>query len=338
MSGESRLVLITISSGEDWLQRLRVLAPALTFEQVAPEAVTPDLWRRAEIVYWSGGPFPLPEQVPALRWVQLHSAGANRILAQPLFRTGVIFTTTSGIHAINIAEHVFAMLLAWTHQVPRVLEWQARREWPPEDRRWSLFVPQELWGKTIGIAGYGSIGRQVARVAKAFGMRVRAYQHGDDPRDYGFTMRGVGDPDGVLPERYYRPEELHEMLAASDFVVIALPLTPQTKDLFDERAFAAMKPGAFLVNIARGGVCDEGALYRALHDGHIAGAALDVFAEEPLPPESPLWQLPNVLLSPHIAGFTPEYDNRGMRVFAENLGRYLGGEDLVNVVDKELGF
>jgi phosphoglycerate dehydrogenase-like enzyme len=338
MPDDTPLMLVTISSGDDWLARLRAAAPALRVEEVAPEAVTPEQWRRAEIVYWSGGALPAPERVPVLRWVQLHSAGANRVVAEPLFHTDVVFTTASGIHAINIAEHVFAMLLAWTHHVPRLLEWQARREWPPDEQRWPLFVPQELWGKTLGIAGYGSIGRQIARVAKGFGMRVRALQHSDDPQDRGFSLPGVGDREGAIPERYYRPEELFEMLAACDFVVIALPLTPQTRSLFDERAFAAMKPGAFLVNIARGEVCDEQALGRALHDGRLAGAALDVFVTEPLPPESPLWTLPNVLLSPHIAGFTPEYDNRGMRVFMENLQHYLAGEPLVNVVDKRLGF
>lgn len=335
---DDRLALITISPGEDWLARLRSLAPGWHIEQVQSDAITPEQWRRVEVLYWAGRTLPAPVHVPALRWVQLHSAGANRVLTEPLFQTDVVFSTTSGIHAVNMAEYVFAMLLAWTHRVPRLLEWQARGEWPPDEQRWPLFVPEELWGKTLGIVGYGSIGRQVARLAKGLGMRVRALGRRDHPHDDGFILPGAGDPEGTLPERYYRPEELHDMLAVSDFVVIALPLTRQTEGLFDARAFAAMRPGAFLVNVARGEVCDAEALFRALRDGRIAGAALDVFAEEPLPPESPFWGLPNVLLSPHISGFTPEYDHRCMQVFAANLQRYLGGQPLLNVIDKARGY
>jgi phosphoglycerate dehydrogenase-like enzyme len=260
------------------------------------------------------------------------------VLAHPLFTSDVAFTTTSGIHAVSIGEYVLAMILAWRHRLPALFDQQRRGEWPPDDQRWPLFVPDELAGQTIGIAGYGSIGRQVARLAHAFGMRVLALQQHAGRAQRGFILPGTGDPEGSLPERFFAPGELHALLAASDVVVIALPLTPATTRLFDAAAFAAMKPGALLVNIARGAIVDEGALVAALRSGPLGGAALDVFAHEPLPAGHPLWSLPNVLLSPHISGMTPHYDARASLVFAENLRRYRAGEPLLNLVDKAAGY
>jgi len=169
-------------------------------------------------------------------------------------------------------------------------------------------------------------------------MRVLAMQRGTDHHDHGFLFPGIGDPDGVLPSRYYTDHELHSMLGESDVVVIAVPLTPKTREMFNGAAFRAMKSTGFLVNIARGGICKEAALVEALREKQIAGAALDVFEREPLPPDHPLWHLPNVFISPHSAGLTPHYDERAAVVFEENLHRYLVGEPLYNVVDKMLGY
>ncbi|WP_448593840.1 D-2-hydroxyacid dehydrogenase [Thermoflexus hugenholtzii] len=340
MSNETRRVLITARFDPEWVARWQARWPALRFELHPTrhaEKIPLEVWREVEILY-TFNTLPLPEWVPRLRWVQLHSAGADHVLEHPLFRSPVEFTTASGVHAINIAEYVFAMALAWFHRLPRMLEWQARGQWPPDRERWALFVPEELWGKTIGIVGYGSIGRQVARLAKAFGMRVLAMQRGEDHRDHGFVFPGTGDPEGTLPDRFYTPAQLHEMLAESDIVVIAVPLTPETRGMFNEAAFRAMKRDAFLINIARGSVCEEPALIRALQEGWIGGAALDVFEQEPLPPEHPLWRLPNVLISPHVAGFTPHYDVRAAQIFEENLARYMRGEPLLNRVDKARGY
>jgi phosphoglycerate dehydrogenase-like enzyme len=169
-------------------------------------------------------------------------------------------------------------------------------------------------------------------------MRVLALQRGDDHRDHGYTLPGVGDPDGALPARYYVPAELPALLAESDVVVVALPLTGATRHLLDAAAFAAMKPTALLVNIARGDICDEAALAHALTHGQLAAAVLDVFHEEPLPPTSPLWALPNVILTPHTSGFTPHYEERAAAIFTENLRRYTAGEPLLNVVQKAAGY
>jgi phosphoglycerate dehydrogenase-like enzyme len=344
MVGE-RVALVNRPWPEEWLAALSAVAPgwrivgqgAASPERLGDAPIAPDLWRVAEVAY-AFGQLPAPEDAPALRWVQLFSAGADHFRHHPLFSTNVTFTTVSGVHAICIAEHVFAGVLAWNHRLPRALEGQRRAEWPEDRLRYATYVAPELWGQTIGILGYGSIGRQVARLATAFGMRVLAMQRGDDHRDHGYTLPGVGDPDGTLPTRYVAPTDLHALLAESDVVVVALPLTDATRHLLDATAFAAMKPTALLVNIARGDICDEAALIRALTSGQIAAALLDVFHEEPLPPTSPLWGLPNVILTPHTSGFTPRYEERAAAIFTENLRRYVAGEPLLNAVEHARGY
>ena len=342
MISKTRMALIRAPIEAHWLARLQSLSPDLQIEQwpiSSARAIPGDLWQVVEILYTSfTTPLPSPEQAPRLRWVQLYSAGPDPILNQPLFQTPVIFTTASGVHVINMAEYVFTMMLAWFHRLPQILKWQEKGQWPPDSLRSSLFVPEELRGKTIGIVGYGSIGRHVARLADAFGMRVLAMQRGSNHKDQGFTFPDVGDPEGMLPDHYYMPDQLHSMLGECDVVVIAVPLTPKTRGLFDEAAFQAMKPTAFLVNIARGDICNEEALVRALEEKQIAGAALDVFHQEPLPPNHALWHLPNAILSPHTAGLTAQYDERAAMLFEENLRRYLVDEPLYNVVDKTEGY
>ena len=334
----SGMVLVTAPIETHWLERLQRLLPDLRIKQwsIHSDGVIPrDLWQEVEILYTSfAASLPSPENASRLRWVQLYSAGPDRILDHPLFSTSVTFTTVSGIHAITMAEYVFAVVLAWFHRLPRVLDWQQGRQWPSNRERATLFVGEELWGKTIAVVGYGSVSRQVARLAKSFGMRVLATQRGSDHRDHGFRFPGVGDPEGTLPDGYYAPDQFHQMLSESDIVVIAVPLTSKTQGMFDEAAFRMMKPTAFLVNIARGDVCKEVDLIRALEERQIAGAALDVFHEEPLPSDHPLWHLENVFISPHVAGLSPRYNEYAASVFEENLQRYLAGEPLINVVDK----
>ena len=335
---KTHVVLSLARLGSGWLERLQNVSSDLRIERYSADdlsAIPDNIWREVEILYTFGWNLPSPERVPNLRWVQLYSAGINQIQSQPLFKSDVIFTTSSGIHAINIAEYVFTMALAWFHRFPLLRNWQQKGQWAPESEIRVSLQPQELWGKTIAVVGYGSIGRQVARLANCFGMRVFAMQRSTDHRDTGFQFPEVGDPTGSLPERYFAPDQLHAMLGESDIVVIAVPSTSRTRGMFNRAAFQAMKPTAFLVNIARGDVCNEADLVRALQEKQIAGAALDVFEQEPLPSGSPLWHLPNVFISPHISGHTPEYNNRVSMIFAENLRRYLADEPLYNVVDKE---
>jgi phosphoglycerate dehydrogenase-like enzyme len=339
-TSDARLVLITAPLAEGWLERLRNVSPDLRIEGRPPGSTVPDeLWLDVEILYTSfASRLPAQETAPRLRWVQLYSAGADRIVETALYRSPVVFTSASGVHAITMAEHVFSLTLAWFHRIPLVLEQQRRQQWPSNQERTTHFMAEELWGKTLGIVGYGSVGRQVAVLARAFGMRVLAMQRGNDHHDRGFQFPGVGDLEGVLPDHYYPPEQLHAMLAKCDVVVIAVPLTPQTQGMFDAAAFEAMKSTAFLVNIARGEVCDETALVRALETNKIGGAALDVFHQEPLPAHHPLWRMRNVFITPHSAGLTPLYNARAAMVFEENLRRYLAGRPLCNLVDKTLAY
>jgi phosphoglycerate dehydrogenase-like enzyme len=294
-----------------------------------------DIWRKVEILL-TLRVLPTLEQAPNLRWVQIYSAGANQILAHPLYHEQqVTFTSASGVHAVNIAEYVFTMLLSWYHRFPLLQQYQQKKQWISGQKGMQRLQIEELRGKTIGIVGYGSIGREVARMAQAFGMRVLALQRGEDHHDHGFLFPGVGDPDGTIPGRYYDGSQLYDLLGESDVVVIGVPLTPETTHLFNEQAFNAMKSSAFLVNIARGEVCDQEALIHALQEKRIAGAALDVTDPEPLPEDNPLWSLPNVFISPHISGLTPHYQERIMTIFTENVRRYLAGQPLYNVIDKE---
>jgi phosphoglycerate dehydrogenase-like enzyme len=196
-----------------------------------------------------------------------------------------------------------------------------------------------LRGATLGIAGYGSIGRAVANLARGFGTRVLATKRSPaEKRDAGYTHPGAGDPEGAIPERIYGPEGLAEMVGRCDYVVLCLPSTPDTDGVVGERVLRAMRPSAYLVNVGRGTVVDEPALVRALKEGWIAGAGLDVFAREPLPVESELWDLPNVICTPHVSNNTADYERDSLGFFAHNLRRYLAGEPLLNVVDLRRGY
>jgi phosphoglycerate dehydrogenase-like enzyme len=295
-----------------------------------------DTLSTTEVLYTLSA-LPRPEEAPRLRWVQFHSAGIDHFQGHPLLDCDVSLTTTSGIHAVPMAEYVMASILAWAHRLPRMLTYQKRGIWP--GGRWDKFVPQELRGATIGIIGYGSIGRQVARLARGFGMRILATKR--DPRhilDDGYQLDDTGDPMGELPDRVYPSAATLSMLPECDYVVVCAPLVADTYHLLDEAAFKAIKPTAYLVNVSRGKVIDESALVEALEKGDIAGAGLDVFEVEPLSASSPLWKLDNVILSPHIAGFTPHYDKRAIDLFTRNLRRYLEGRPLINLVDSEAGY
>lgn len=332
-------VLCTLEFTDAQLDELRAVSPRLHVEQKTcrnagqvAEALTAD----TKVLYTFHADFD-PAGYPALRWVQLHSAGVDHVLDTPLMRSNVTVTTSSGIHAPRIAEYVWALVLAFTYRIPAMLRYQQRTEWP--QGRWQAFAGRELRNQTIGIVGYGSIGREIARLARAFAMRILINKRRtEEMTDHGYSLADVGDVAGALPDSIYSPERLHEMLRQCDFVVVAAPLTPATHHMIDEAALRAMPSHAYLVNIARGGLIDEAALVRALSEGWIAGAGLDVFEKEPLPADSPLWQLNNVILSPHVAGFSFEYNERAKALFAQNLSRYLAGEPLLNLVDKKKGY
>ena len=322
--------------GEARLDRLRAVSPELRVS--SGDAATAD-YARADVLYAGNPPRDLA-RAPNLRWVQVHMAGVNALHDHPLYaRSAIALTTTSGVHAATIAEYALTVILAWAHRVPRMLEWQAKGTWPPDERRWELFVPTELRGATLGVIGYGSIGRELARLARTLGMRVLACKRDPSRRaDEGWTLPGTGDPDGALPEAWYPPDRLRELLARSDVVVMCAPLTRETRGMLGAGELAAMKPTAFFVNVGRGPTVDENALAAALKGDRLAGAAVDVFAEEPPPAGHPLYGLDNVILSPHVSGFLPSYDDQCTELFAENLRRFLAGTSLLNLVDRARGY
>jgi phosphoglycerate dehydrogenase-like enzyme len=330
-------VLVTMPFSEAQLDRIRAASPRLTVTRA--EAATAD-YRGVEVLY-AGSPPRNLAGAPDLRWVQLHMAGINTLQDHPLFRdTAIPLTTTSGVHAATIAEYAVTVLLALAHRVPRMVEWHARKTWPPDEDRWRLFVPTEIRGATLGVIGYGSIGRELARIAaSAFGMTVLACKRDPAARiDPGYGPPGTGDPSGMLPAEWFAPGELRTMLPRCDVVVLCAPLTAETRNLIGRAALEAMKPSAYFVNVGRGATVDEAALAEAIAARRIAGAAIDVFAEEPPPAGHPFYELDNVILSPHVSGFLPSYDDRCAELFAENLRRYLDGAPLLNLVDRARGY
>ena len=272
-----------------------------------------------EVLYFSGDLFPEPTRDVAiaalkaddLRWLHTFSAGIDNEFFQILIRRGVRVTTSAGAQAVPIAQTVLMYLLALSRDLPGWLREQAERVWRPRAIR-------DLQGTHLGIVGLGPIGLEVARLGAAFGMRVTGVRR---------TPRG-GEPCETWPL-----ERLAELLPTLDHLVLALPLTAETRGLLDAALLARLPAHAVFVNIARGEIVDETALVDALAAGRLAGAALDVFAEEPLPADSPLWSLPNVIVTPHSAGTNPGNEARATEIFLDNLGRYVRGEPLRNEAD-----
>jgi len=330
-------VLVTTAFGEGQLARLRRVSPRLTVARAEPETAD---YASAEILY--AGVLPRDRsRAPRLQWVQVHMAGVNGLHDHPLYADAALaLTTASGVHAATVAEYAMTVLLALAHRVPRMVEWQGRGVWPPDEQRWPLFVPTAVRGATLGVIGYGSIGRELARIAKtAFAMRVLACKRDPARRDdHGYCPAGSGDPEGRLPDAWFSPAELTDLLAGSDVVVMCAPLTREVRHMIGARELSAMKRTAYLINVGRGASVDEAALARALGDGQIAGAAVDVFVQEPPPAGHPLYAAPNVIVSPHVSGFVASYDDDCCTLFAENLRRYLDGAPLLNLVDRAKGY
>jgi phosphoglycerate dehydrogenase-like enzyme len=331
-------VLVTMRFNDAQLERIRKASPEIRVRCEPAEAAD---YSGVNVLYAMMPPRDIATKAPGLRWVQLHMAGVNALDEHPLYTaTSIPLTTTSGVHAATIAEYAMTVLLALAHRVPRMVEWQGKGVWPPDEQRWPLFVPTEVRGATLGIIGYGSIGRELARIAtSAFAMRVLALKRDPSQRvDTGYALPGTGDPTGALPEAWLSPSELPVLLQRSDVVVMCAPLTRETRAMIGARELAAMKPSAYFVNVGRGPTVDEAALADAVRARRIAGAAVDVFAQEPPPANHPLYGVDNVIVSPHVSGFLASYDDRCAELFAENLRRFLAGKALLNLVDRAQGY
>jgi phosphoglycerate dehydrogenase-like enzyme len=269
-----------------------------------------------------GIPHDLIPKARSLRWVQQWGAGADWLMRTPkAVQHDFVLTSASGVHAIPISEQIIGYLLAFARGLHRAICAQVKHQWHRETKQ-SLF---ELANKTMVLVGVGAIGERTAEIAVALGMRVLGVR-----RDPQLEMPSI--------ETMYGPDQLLDALPRADFVVLTVPLTQETKCMIRERELRAMKSTAYIVNIGRGATIDQDALIQALQEGWIAGAGLDVFTPEPLPEDSPLWEMKNVIITGHYAGMTPEYDNRVFDILLENLQRYRRGQTLINVVDKSLGY
>lgn len=285
-----------------------------------PEEVEPEVQKEAEVLITYGKvSSSFIEQMPKLKWIQVLSAGIERLPLGEIKERNILVTNARGIHGIQMAEYTLGMILNLVRRNYILYENQKQKKW---DNRIRL---DEAYGKTLGILGLGAIGTEIAKRAKAFGMKVIALR-----RNRGEVPQFV--------DELYSLEERMKLFEESDFLVVLLPVTPETIHFVGEEELAAMKNSAYLINIARGAIVDEQALIKSLQENRIAGAVLDVFVEEPLPEDHVLWTLPNVIITPHNAGSSPKYIERALEIFFHNLDAYPNKEKMRNVIDLDRGY
>ncbi|WP_372632656.1 D-2-hydroxyacid dehydrogenase [Cohnella sp.] len=297
------------------IEQVRQRIPGWNIVSASDAAITEQQYRNAEIVLgWNAAMDAAFDSAANLKWVQTSSAGVDRLPLARLRERGIALSSASGIHPISMAETLFAMLLAFSRNLHHAIRQQSRGEWRVSERYY------QLAGRTIGIVGVGAIGTEMARLAKAFGMTTLGVRK---------SARPVAEVDEM-----YGMERLDDVLSRSDMVVNVLPYTDETHHLFNAERFAAMKPDALFFNFGRGASADTAALVAALEQGTIGGAGLDVFEEEPLPSDHPLWKMDNVIATPHIGGWTDHYKTRVTEIFLDNLDAYLSkGQPVRNAVD-----
>jgi phosphoglycerate dehydrogenase-like enzyme len=318
------------------IERIRAAAPGARIVTLSREGLTDEPIDDVEVLlrgWLSSEAFDrVLARAPRLRYVLSGSTGVERLLTTAAGERGIVFTNARGVFSRPIAEYVLMMILAVSRRLPGLLELQRERTWQPLEG-------VELRDVTVGIVGLGSIGRAVGALATAFGCRVVAVRRRSEEGSASLATddetRSVGE---VMLDRVAGPEGLPELLGESDFVVLAAPLTPETESMIDEAALDAMRPGAWLINVARGRLVDERALLSALRDGRIGGAVLDTFREEPLAPSSPFYDLSNVIVTPHTSWSSGRVLDRSVELFCDNLRRYAAGEPLLNVVDPTAGY
>lgn len=329
-----RLLLDTALRAET-VERLRALSTDLDVLDVSGDTsfdirslADPDV----EIIVGSRAPSDLTK-VPKLRWLQLRSAGVDHLAAEPPWAFGITVTNARGVFAIPMGEYVSGAILRINQPTATWAADQAARRWPASEDQDVATIAR---GKTAVIVGYGSIGREVARQLAALGLRIVAVKPRPHLRDDpAFRVPGTGDPDGSIPSRIVGVNALPAVARDADYLVLTLPLTATTRGIVDGAVLAALPARAWLINVSRGALVDESALADALRAGRLAGAIVDVVSEEPLPPSSPLWDVPNLTISPHVSGATLDFLDE---LVIENVRRYLAGEPLLNLVDPQRGY
>jgi phosphoglycerate dehydrogenase-like enzyme len=321
------------------LERIRAAAPGARLVMVSVEGLADGPVDDVEVMlrgWLSSEAFDrLLARAPLLTWVHSATSGVERALTPASRERGLVVTNARGVFSQPIAEYVLMMILAVSRRLPQLLELQRERTWQPLEGA-------ELRDVTVGIVGFGSIGQTVASLASSFGCRVIAVRRRPEAEREPRSEPSSADLEGsgVEPQvdRIGGPETLPALLGESDFIVLAAPLTPETEDLIDAEALAQFKPGAWLINVARGRLIDERALLRALRGGDLGGAVLDTFRDEPLPPMSSFYDLPNVIVTPHTSWSSGRVLDRSVELFCDNLRRFAGGEPLLNVVDPDAGY
>jgi phosphoglycerate dehydrogenase-like enzyme len=317
------------------LDRIRDAAPGARLVTLSVEGLADGPLEDVEVLlrgWLSADAFDrLLARAPNLSWVHSATTGVERALTPAARERGIVITNARGVFSRPIAEYVLMMILAVSRRLPQLLELQRERTWQPLEGA-------ELRDVTVGIVGLGSIGQAVGALATAFGCRVIATRRRSDAGAAAATADADEAVGQIKLDRVLGPEGLPVLLGESDFVVLAAPLTPETEGMIDADALAAMKPGSWLINVARGRLIDERALLRALHDGPLGGAVLDTFADEPLPSASPFYDLPNVIVTPHTSWSSGRVLDRSVELFCDNLRRYARGEELLNVVDPAAGY
>jgi phosphoglycerate dehydrogenase-like enzyme len=318
------------------LERIRAAAPGARLVTVSIDGLADGPLDDVEVMlrgWLTSDAFDrLLVRAPHLAWVHSATSGVDRALTPASRERGLVVTNARGVFSRPIAEYVLMMILSVSRKLPQLLELQRERTWQPLEGA-------ELRDVTVGIVGLGSIGRAVGALATAFGCRVVAVRRRPDAGTNSLS----GDPDDrsfgeLMLDRVGGPETLPELLAESDFIVLATPLTPETREMINAETLAMVKPGSWLINVARGRLIDERALLRALDDGPLGGAVLDTFHDEPLPPDSPFYTRPNVIVTPHTSWSSGRVLDRSVELFCDNLRRFAAGEPLLNVVDPNAGY
>jgi phosphoglycerate dehydrogenase-like enzyme len=321
------------------LERIRAAAPGATLVTVSMEGLADGPLDDVEVMlrgWLSSDAFDrLLARAPRLAWVHSATSGVERALTPAALERGLVVTNARGVFSRPIAEYVLMMILAVSRRLPQLLELQRERTWQPLEGA-------ELRDVTVGIIGLGSIGRAVGALATAFGCRVVAVRRRPSEGATTTGEPGAAEDDPSFGEamldRVGGPESLPELLGESDFIVLAAPLTPETEEMIDATTLAQVKPGAWLINVARGKLIDERALLRALREGPLGGAILDTFRDEPLSPLSSFYDLPNVIVTPHTAWSSGRVLDRSVELFCDNLRRFATREPLLNVVDPAAGY
>jgi phosphoglycerate dehydrogenase-like enzyme len=315
----SKTIWLRVTLPEKDLNALRNECPGCEFTTETDAAIGPAQLQEIDGVFTEEAlPDSLVEQMPNLQWLHVTRGGVSAYLTAGVKARPIQITGSKGIHGAVFSEFALACILALVKKLPECMQAQ-------KQKKWQRLVPVELEGKTLGIVGLGTAGSELARKAKALGMRVVATKRTPSPK-----------PDYV--DELGTPDFLPRLLAESDFIVLLLASVPSTFNIIGEHELRMMKRTAYLINLTGGRAIEEALLVRALKEGWIAGAALDAFARQPLPEDSELWNLPNVIITPRIGGITSEKWPAMLPIFRDNLRRFIAGEPLRNLVDKELGY